>query len=175
VSVRGLKLSLNLLGGVLVLATAACGGSVQGQPNVTSTQSAASPAGGVLAAVDPCKLLMPQELQQLGLPAQGQPADTSGETGCSYTKYPLAITMAKANNGLSYFTEHPDHYTDLGQNSVNSRPGVHFRVSQSTGDCSQAMSVGAGYVVVGVVSNAGGDACGKALQIAQMVEPRLAK
>jgi hypothetical protein len=175
-TIRGLGVRPVLLGGMLVLSLAACGGLVGGQSSPTGASSAASSAGGSVSAVDPCKLLSPQELQQLEVPPNGDEANRSGETGCQWTGQKLFVSLTKANNSLDYFTQHADQYTDLTQDKVNDRAGVHFQISQSNTECSQAVAVGTGYVRVGLgYFDHSPDPCGKALQIAQMVEPRLPK
>jgi hypothetical protein len=166
-----------LLGGVTVLALTSCGSELSGQPSPTTGSSASASSSGSIDAVDPCTLLRPQELQQLGLPTQSEPANGSGETGCSWISHSkFGLTLAKAKDGLDYFTKHPDQYINLATNTVNGRPGVHFQISQSNTECSQVMAVGTGYVVAGVgFFDNSPDPCGRALAIAQMVEPRLPK
>ncbi|GDY34081.1 DUF3558 domain-containing protein [Gandjariella thermophila] len=171
-SVRHRGLSRIALCVLCVLAVTGCGGSVGGQPNPTMSSSAG--AAGAIDAVDPCTLLTPEELRQLDVPTQSDPANASGETGCQWTGKRLFVTLAKAHDRLDYFTKRPGQYVNLAENTVNGRQGVHFQISQSNTECSQVMAVGTGYVVAAVgFFDHSPDPCGKALKIAQMVEPRL--
>ncbi|GDY32199.1 hypothetical protein GTS_38320 [Gandjariella thermophila] len=147
---------------------------MSGQPSPTGASSANSASLRMIDTVDPCGLLKPQELQQLEVPTQSEPANASGETGCAWTSKKLFVSSTKAKDGLDYFTKHPEQYVNLAKNTVNDRPGVHFQISRSNTECTQAMAVGTGYVAIAVgYFDKQGDPCAQALQIAQMVEPRL--
>ncbi|WP_137816950.1 DUF3558 family protein [Gandjariella thermophila] len=91
-----------VLGGATVLALTGCGSEVSGQPSATTGSSASASSSGSIDAVDPCTLLKPQELQQLGLPTQSEPANGSGETGCTWINHSrFGLTLAKAKDGLA--------------------------------------------------------------------------
>lgn len=161
------------------LVTTGCGSpSVPGQASPTGVSTSTSTsASAVIDSVQPCTLLTPQELQQFGQPSPGTPHDAAGETGCEFGGQPFGMTLSKANDGLDYFTKHADKFVKVTKNPVNGRAGVQLLISTDGSECSQVMAVGTGYVVVGVVYNFGhtGDPCAKALEIAQVIEPRLPK
>jgi hypothetical protein len=75
----------------------ACTSSTEGtaSPSSPSSSSVTSPTatsstpavnGSGLADLDPCKLLQPQEVTQLGLPPEARPDTVAGRAACFWTK-----------------------------------------------------------------------------------------
>lgn len=139
----------------------------------------------VIDAVNPCTLLAKQDLQKWSIALEGKPIKVLQETGCQWDSTVRTIGISKANRSLDFFDKKADAFTNYVKNTVNSRPSVQFQVSHTNTECSEAMAVGTGYVLVDVYFKTKqetepngshiSDPCGEAITIAKVIEPRLPK
>ena len=177
VSFRALP-RLGLLALTLVTLAGCTGKSVDGNAGPTSSSSSTSTQGssGALTALDPCTLLTSDQLQQFGVdPGSKSAANGSGETGCSFIKYPIGIILAKSNESVQGYLDRSDTFVKIAKRDVNGRTGVLTQISNDNTECSQVLAVGSGDVRVGLTGDKSGDPCGNVLKIAQVVEPKLPK
>ena len=160
---------------------AACGGTTPGTagPTTTSGSSTGSGDSAALSKVDPCTLLTAQELQQYQGRTKGEPLNSSDEQGCDFLGSPdslsRGINLTKSKDSVADYVGRKDSYVKFTKNSVNGRDAAQVQISKSNTECSQIIGVGSGTVSVAVTGDKSGDPCGDALQIAQVVEPRLPK
>ncbi|GAA4620621.1 DUF3558 family protein [Saccharopolyspora hordei] len=161
----------------LLLAGCASGGGNDGQTTAPEQKN-------VLANVDPCNVLSADELQQLGVTEPGEPVDQGvGEQGCDFDADSYAFAIYKGeNDSLAYWKGQRDNFAIFEENKVGSRNGIKQvtkgAVGQST--CNQVIEVGSGSVTVQFgfdADNKQSDeaTCAKAMEIAQLVEPKLPK
>ncbi|MEU6262143.1 DUF3558 family protein [Saccharopolyspora shandongensis] len=163
-----------------VVALAGCSG-----PDGKETPSkSAEPTSSGLASFDPCTALAPEKLQAQGLNAPGDPVDQGiGESGCEFDGSEFLLSVLKGeNSSLSYWEGRRANMGVFEPNQVGSRPGIKMISAGSVGQgiCSQVIEAGNGSVSVQVTYSANkkqsDDAtCAKALEIAQVVEPKLPK
>lgn len=160
---------------------AACNDGISGNPGPTTGSSASTNAGGdaALNKLDPCTLLTTQELQQYQVRSKGEPLNSSDEQGCDFLGSPdslsRGINLTKSKDSVASYVERADTFVKLTKNNVSGRDGVQVQISKSNTECSQIIGVGSGTVSVAVTGDKSGNPCGDALQIAQVVEPRLPK
>ncbi|HEY0494098.1 MAG TPA: DUF3558 family protein [Kutzneria sp.] len=167
----------------LLLLTAAVLSGCNGQPGQAEPTGTTASSGGsssaVLDKLDPCALLTVDQLQQYSVATQGQPLNTSDETGCIYLGSPdsasRGINLSKSKDSVDSYVQRSDTFVKLTKNTVNGRNGVQTQISTSNTECSQVIAVGSGTVRVAVTNDKSGDPCGDALKIAQVVEPKLPK
>ena len=163
--------------GILV---ASCSGSADPR-----SSSALSSTVSVISSVDPCTLITVQELGGWGIAVPSKPFRGLGDTGCSWDGDLRSVVLTKGSQGLDFFDKKSTTFVNYVRNMVNSRPGARIQVSHTNTECSEAMAVGTGYVMVDMSyshPSGGGenyrypaDPCGEALAIARTIEPRLPK
>lgn len=138
----------------------------------------------VLANVDPCTVLTTEDVQAFGVNEAGKPVDQGiGEQGCRYNAGDFRFTLYKGEkDSLSYWEGQRSKFGVFEPNQVGSRQGIKQITNGSVGQgiCNQVIEVGSGSVTVQVGYDAdkiqSDDAtCAKAMEIAQVVEPKLPK
>ncbi|MGW1680020.1 DUF3558 family protein [Saccharopolyspora sp. NPDC002376] len=138
----------------------------------------------VLASLDPCKVLSSGDLTPLGVTEPGEPVDQGiGEQGCSYDAGDFKFRLYKGEtDSLSYWEGQRDKFGVFESNQVGSRSGIKqvTKGSMGHGVCNQVIEVGSGSVSIQVGYDSdkieSDDAtCAKAMEIAQVVEPKLPK
>lgn len=155
-------------------------GMTGGSPEPSSQPAGPSP----LASLDPCNVVSPSDLARFGVTGPGEFVDQGvGEPGCDFEANDFLMTIYKAEkDGLAYWEARKSKFGTFEPNQVGSRKGIKAvsTGSQGTGMCSQIMESGGGSVSVAV--NYDSDAkpndeatCAKAMEIAQVVEPKLPK
>lgn len=152
------------------------GGEISSAPVPASTN--------VLADVDPCALLSAEELQSYGVAGPGEPVDQGiGEQGCDYFGDAFQFAIYKGeDDSLSYWEGQRDKFGVFEGNQVGSRSGIKQITKGAIGQriCNQVIEVGSGSVTVQVGYKAGRaaddeEACTKAMEIANVIEPKLPK
>ncbi len=177
VGMRRTRVAAIFLAGVAV-AVAGCGSSSDGQ------QGAPEPAPNALASVDPCQILEPSELRAQGLNGPGEPLDQGiGEKICEYSGETFDLSVIKGEqSSKQYWETRRGNMGVYEPNTVGAREGLEMisKTAVGNGVCSQAIFAGQGSVSVQVTTAAdkyeNDDAtCAKAMEIAQVVEPKLPK
>ncbi|WP_223839753.1 DUF3558 family protein [Saccharopolyspora pogona] len=142
----------------------------------------AEPTKPSLASFDPCTALTPEKLQAQGLSAPGKPVDQGiGESGCEFDGSEFLLSVLKGEkSSLSYWEGRRANMGVFERNQVGSRQGIKMISAGSVGQgiCSQVIEASSGSVSVQVTYSAdkiqSDDAtCAKAMEIAQVVEPKL--
>lgn len=168
------------------LLLAGCGGSDSSAEEASPTGSSSpssSTEPSALNSFDPCAVFTQQQLQALGVTDPAEPFDQGiGESGCDYSADELVVTVSKApGNDLADWKSRRDNFAVLEPNRVGSRDALRTvtKAAQGQGMCRQIMAAGDGSVSVAVQYDsdeiAGSDPCGKALEIAREIEPRMPK
>ncbi|MEV6233714.1 DUF3558 family protein [Saccharopolyspora shandongensis] len=165
------------------LLLAGCGGTGGGNsPSTTEQSQPAKPSA--LASVDPCTVVPPDELKSFGVTKPGKFVDQGiGEPGCDFKTGDYLLTIYKAENSdLAYWQGRRDNFGIFEPNKVGSHEGIKAvtRGSVGQGLCRQIIAAGGGSVSVAIKYDAdkiqSDDAtCAKAMEIAQVVEPKLPK
>ncbi|GAB3676898.1 hypothetical protein GCM10027597_16920 [Saccharopolyspora tripterygii] len=162
-------------GGLLI---AGCSGSG------SSGAPAPEPTPDLLTSFDPCSVLSPEEIQSFGASPEGEPADQElGEAGCDFKGGDFNFGVLKAGDGNeAYWQGQRAQFDKFMPNQVGDRAGFSGISAGGAGQgvCSQFIYVGKGSVIVDVTYRSdkvqGDEAtCAKALEIAQVVEPKLPK
>lgn len=155
-------------------------GATGGTPAPSEQPAGPSP----LAALDPCTIVPTSELQAFGVTEAGEPVDQGvGEPGCDFMTDDMLLTIYKAEKSdLAFWEGQKNKFGIFEPNQVGSHKGIKAVLtgSQGAGLCRQIMESGGGSVSVAVKYNAdknpGDEAtCAKAMEIAQVVEPKLPK
>lgn len=150
----------------------------------SSGAPAPEPEADLLAGFDPCTVLSPEEIQSFGASPQGEPADQGlGEAGCDFKGGDFNFGLLKASDGNeAYWQGQRSQFDKFTPNQVSDRAGFSGISAGGAGQgvCSQFMYVGKGSVIVDVTYRSdkmpGDEAtCAKAMEIAQVVEPKLPK
>ncbi|WP_170210256.1 DUF3558 family protein [Saccharopolyspora antimicrobica] len=179
---RTTRLAVAVVGTAVGLLLAGCSTGGAGGGSVEPT-TAPEPEN-VLASVDPCTVLSPDELQQLGVTEPGEPVDQGiGEVGCDFDADGFAFAIYKGEtDSIDYWHGQRDKFAIFEENKVGSRNGIKQVTKGAVGQslCSQVIEVGSGSVSV----QFGYDAdkkqsdeatCAKAMEVAEVVEPKLPK
>ncbi|MGP4015351.1 DUF3558 family protein [Saccharopolyspora sp. 5N708] len=163
------------------LVLAGCGGTGgSGDPSASSESQPAGPSP--LAAVDPCTVVPQDDLQAFGVTGPGEAVDQGvGEPGCDFDAGDFILTIYKAEqDDLSYWEGQKSKFSIFERNQVGPREGIKAVTtgSQGTGMCRQIIEAGGGSVSVALnydSDKAPSDetTCAKAMEIAQVVEPKL--
>jgi hypothetical protein len=129
-----------------------------------------------------CTVLSDAELTHLGIkPSSRELENILGVVGCQWVGDPIRLRLERNKDSIAkYLTRRDDpRFTLFRENRVNGRAGIQLSVERGGGQCVQFMDGGPVSLAVGVgnTSDQGPpiDACGEALRIAQMIEPRLPK
>lgn len=159
----------------VVLCAAACGGTTIGQPAAASTSaltvsSSAAPDPDGLPVDQPCTLLSPADLQQLGVTEQPTQEMVGTAHTCSLntTADTLGVGI-RTNVGLAGYVAAggPVHDITVGSHQAKEELG-------NTGSCVVAIGVSASSRVDVIVTGDGTtDPCPTALTLARLVERRL--
>ncbi|SFS43734.1 Protein of unknown function [Saccharopolyspora flava] len=171
--------------GITLVTAAAAALLLAGCSGGSETGGAPAPAPeNKLAGFDPCTVLSDSELQAFGASGPGEPVDQGvGEPGCDFDAGDYILTVYKAEgNGLDYWEGQRSKFGIFEPNKVGSSNGIKAVTSGSQGQgiCRQIIEAGGGTVSVSVGYSAdkipSDDAtCTKAMEIAQVVEPKLPK
>jgi hypothetical protein len=173
------------LAAAILLAATACGGPTTGQarpvpdtsaPAATtgsgtaSSMPSSSNTGGSLDSRDPCSLLSQAEYSGLALTRQPEQSNLGTARGCKFGSHTAAMALdVRTNVGLAGFEANGGKMTDttVGRHQAKQLLGV-------SGSCVIAMGVtSSSRVDVTVNSGTRTDPCPIALQVAQLVEPKL--
>jgi Protein of unknown function (DUF3558) len=160
----------------------ACASSTEGtaspadpsSPSVTSrsaTSSTPAANGPSLADLDPCELLRPQEVTELGLPPEGQPDTLAGHPVCFWEE-------PNANLGIYI---HPDRgLADLNTNRATrvedktiGRHDARLLVKADGCDVDLAVTEHSTVTIVVLMFDNPSAGCSVAERAAALVEPRL--
>ncbi|MFB9428203.1 DUF3558 domain-containing protein [Streptoalloteichus tenebrarius] len=134
----------------VVMATAACTSTTSGQPSTptsaeisAATSTAATDNGApkvtspknLKAITDPCQLLTPQQLQELG--ASGPRPDKSkwGEASCTWRNDNLNLNVAPdttQGQGMAAVYAHRKDFSNSEKTSVNGHPGLRVEKFSKT-------------------------------------------
>ncbi|MGI8309121.1 DUF3558 family protein [Saccharopolyspora hattusasensis] len=160
------------------LLAAGCSGGTAPKPE-PSTEPTTSNA---LASFDPCTALTPTEIRSFGAAPEGKPNDLGiGEVGCDYMGEDFEFGVLKAGKSdEAYWQQRRNSFDAFTPNQVGSHSGFAGIALSGKGQgvCRQMMYVGSGSVIVDITYSAdkiqSDDAtCAKAMEIAQVVEPKL--
>lgn len=183
VDMRTTRFTAAAVGAAAGLLLAGCSASDNTASQTPSTQNAEQSS---LAGFDPCSVLSQPELQHYGVSQPGEPVDQGiGEPGCSFKAdggaYLLTIYKAEKSD-RTYWEQRRGNFGVFESNQVGSHQGIkaieHGAVGQ--GGCRQIIESGGGSVSVDITFRSdkieSDDAtCAKAMEIAQVVEPKLPK
>ncbi|SEG95447.1 Protein of unknown function [Saccharopolyspora kobensis] len=137
-----------------------------------------------MAGFDPCTALSESDLQSYGVTKPGEPVDQGiGETGCDFKTDDFLLTVYKSDESdMAYWEGRKDRFGIFETNRVGSHEGIKTATKGSAGlgMCTQIVLAGSGSISVQINyssdKNQGNDvACAKAMEIAQVVEPKLPK
>ncbi len=168
-----------LLAAVMMVAVGGgCAGELGGAPGGSEGTSA-----GGRPAVDPCTVLSDAELARLGMqPETRRIVHELDAIGCGWRGQPFGLTLTTNPDTIADYRERKDDpvFVSFAENQVNDRPGVQTQVALSGEECGQVVGTGSGVLSVGVrlsgrarVDGVQADPCAKALQIAELIEPRI--
>lgn len=164
--------------GFVLLGTAGCGpGGLAGDD---SGEPSAPPQEAGLAGVDPCAVLSPEKLTELGLEGPGQPLnDAPSEPGCDYMGDVIGATVSKNQGKTVESYAKQANWAKFESTDVNGRVGASAVDKGATQAriCSAMFNAGGGVIVVDVSETRPGnlDECGEALKIAKLIEPNVPK
>lgn len=175
------RIVLTGLVAAVLLAVSACTGSTPGDPKPTpDTGSSTSSEGttssptstkatGSLADTDPCSLLTRSEAEQVMGPlnAEPTPEKVGSAKGCAFKPKLASLSVdIRTNVGLTG-VQAPGEVTDVPIGRHQAKKFV-----AAGGSCIVAVGVTSSSRV-DVTLNGQGDPCPRALQIAELVEPKL--
>ncbi|MBF6507857.1 DUF3558 domain-containing protein [Nocardia farcinica] len=170
-------------GVALAAATLLIAGCSGGQTGEQGQPTEDKPANA-LASFDPCAALTPEEISTFGASSQGEPSDLGvGEVGCDYKGDDLEFGVLEAEKSdEAYWQQQRNNFDVFTPNQVGSHSGFAGIALSGKGQgvCRQIMYVGTGSVIVDVTYSADKipsdeETCGKAKEIAQVVESKLPK
>ncbi|WP_093267661.1 DUF3558 family protein [Saccharopolyspora shandongensis] len=139
-----------------------------------------------LTGFDPCAVLSQQELQHYGVSEPGEFEDQGiGEPGCTFKAdggdYLLTIYKAEKSD-RAYWEQRRGNFGVFESNQIGSHQGIKAieEGSVGLGGCRQIIESGGGSVSVDITVHADKiqsdeATCGKATEIAWVVEPKLPK
>ncbi|MGI8309773.1 DUF3558 family protein [Saccharopolyspora hattusasensis] len=164
------------LAGVGLLLAGCAGGSGQQEQ-----QPQASNGPSPLASFDPCTVLTQEQMQKYELRLnQVRPVDELGDVGCKIGGEVFFLGLYKAeSDDLAYWESQRSNFAEFEKNRVGPREGIRgiANGTQGHGLCREIIEVAGGSVWVQVAYKSdkleGSDPCGKALEIAQAIEPKL--
>ncbi|GAB3294930.1 hypothetical protein GCM10027563_35940 [Parasphingorhabdus pacifica] len=128
---------------------------------------------------DPCKVFSDAELQRYGVTEPGELVDQGlGEQGCDYSADGFLVTVYKGEEqDAEYWQGRRDNFDVFESNQVGAHQGISMVTSAGEGVCSQMIESGGGSVSVSVTLDSdkieGNDPCAKAMEIAELIEPKL--
>ncbi|MER6991458.1 DUF3558 domain-containing protein [Saccharopolyspora hirsuta] len=161
---------------VVVLALAGCGPSRSSEEPAPGAQQPQA-----LAAVDPCTLLTPEELQSFGFEAPGEP-DTgiSSEPGCRFNGRPFRATFSKnQEKTVDSYGRQKDTWAKYDRLEIDGRPAASAIAEGSTQArlCSALFDAGGGVIIITVSEfrDQGLDECAEGVKIAEAIAPRMPK
>jgi hypothetical protein len=164
---------------------AGCGAQTDAQTGA-QTPAPAPPAPPAVAnanGVDMCTILTDPELTALGMQLDTRTSfNKAGVVGCRWQSKSFTLSLERDNATLAGYQAHRQDpkFINFMDNAVNGRAGAHFGVDPNGSQCAQLIDGGSVSLSVSVAVPANPspppvDPCAEALQIAQMVEPRLPK
>ncbi|MCU1610774.1 MAG: hypothetical protein JWM45_2690 [Pseudonocardiales bacterium] len=168
---------------VTIVGMLAAGCTVQtGAQKAAPTPASPAPPPVVNAnGVDMCTILSDPELSSLGVqPGTRTTFNKAGVVGCRWRGASFTLSLERDNSTLAGYQAHRQdpQFINFMDNTVNGRAGAHFGVDPKGSQCAQLMDGGSVSLSVSVAVPANSppfDPCAEALQIAQMIEPRLPK
>ena len=142
-----------------------------------------SAPGTDASRIDMCTILTDQELSRLGvMPDTRKPVEQLGSVGCAWLGTSFTLNLERDQDTVASYKarQRGPAFITFAENTVNGRPGVRFAVDHGGTACEQLIDGGSVSLVVSVApasSRTGPkiDSCVEALQIAQLIEPRLPK
>jgi hypothetical protein len=177
------KLVVTGLTAVTLVAVTACGESITGQaksaPDTTTTstntsgatsKTSSSMTSSSLRSIDPCSLLTSGEAAELGTSGESYPEKIGSVQACTWHLNDGSFSVgARTNVGLSGAQPNGGELKDIRVGHHDAR-----QLLDITGSCGIFIGVTSSSRV-DVVLNAGGrdDPCPPALQVAELVEPKL--
>ena len=163
-------------------ALSAAVGLLVGGCGSSPSRAPAPPEAGDASGVDMCTVLTDAELSKQGIDlSTRKQVDELGVVGCQWVGQPIRLRLERNEDTIDEYAARRDDpvLKNLRENTVNDRAGVQLSVRRSGEQCVQLMDGGpvSLSVAVGTASSLGPpiDTCAEALQIAEMIEPRLPK
>jgi hypothetical protein len=179
------RIILTGMAAVTLISITACGGSTSGQAKPELGATIASPSSSSstphtatsshgtdssLKDTDPCTLLTPSEASKLGIPGDPKPEKIGVSQTCQWKPKDASLFIGtRTNDGLSTVLPNGGEIRDI---TVGKHPAK--QLVDVSGSCGIVIGVTSSSRVE-VVLNSGPrvDPCPFALQVAQLVEPKL--
>ena len=159
---------------VTALLVSGCSSGTNGAP--------APPAIGDASRVDMCTILTDAELTELGIDLNSRKyRDELGLAGCQWRSKQFTLALKRDEETVAEYVARRDDpaFTSFRENTVNDRAGVQFSVDPDRTDCAQFIDGGSVSLTIAVAPSGfvedrtNFDSCGRALRIAELIEPRL--
>ncbi|WP_258174723.1 DUF3558 domain-containing protein [Actinopolyspora mortivallis] len=153
--------------------------SPSGGADEAGRTSAAKPSEEVLAGVDPCDILPDAELESFGVSTTGEPTNRPPwAPGCHYRGDSVTVSVRKETRDTVASAEQKDVWAKFERTEVNGRAAATAIVKGATQArmCSALFDAGRGMIQIQATEVRPPDTvdeCAKALEFAEMVEPKV--